>query len=352
MHAWCKMRDTQAIIDLEILKDNYQVLQKRSGAHVFPVVKANAYGHGMIEIAHFFAAMKVPFVCVSSLDEALILDDAGCHHDILIFSHVGIDDIRQYHRASFVYTVPSYAWFQQVQKIDTKLRLHLEINTGMNRYGIKGSVDAYDFNTHHTIEGVYTHFSSLQMNDLSFLQLDRFKMFVDGLKDKPKWIHVGNCSVELIAQNQWINAARFGLGLYGYRDDVQGLNPVLNLVSSVNHVDELYQGEYLGYNQSYQASVDMRFATVPIGYGDGFDMRNYLLPLIINGNQVPIIGNICMDQVMVAVEPTVQLYDPVEIIGPDRTLSDISKATGISMYVILTSLNQRIKRVYIKNKDA
>lgn len=349
MQEWSKMRDTVAKIDLSYLKHNYDLLTNLSQKQVFPVVKANAYGHGMVALAKEYELLGAPCVCVSSLDEALELFQTGFRLDVLIFSYVSIDDINQYHQDSFIYTVPSYEWFEKSQTLPFSVRLHLEVNTGMNRYGMKLLDTPFNFETHHLIEGVYTHFNSLVLDDLAFVQIDRFKAFVDQLVVLPKWIHVGNAPMPLIIENSWINAGRYGLALFGYRDDVQGLQPVLSLVSLINHLDRLKQGESLGYNQSYVAPCDHAFATIPIGYGDGFDMRHSIYPLYREGKPTPIIGAICMDQTMIKVGDEAGLLDEVELIGCHRNLDMISKATGISKYVLLTSLNQRIQREYIKD---
>lgn len=340
------MRDTKAVIQLQALNHNFQTLKNLSDAQVFPVVKANAYGHGMLEIARAFQRLGAPLVCVSSLEEAYELVESGFDSDIMIFSYVAIEDVTAYHNDQFIYSVPSYEWFEEVQTISQKIRLHIELNTGMNRYGVKWNIKNASWETHHTIEGIYTHFSSIELNDLSFQQIDRLKHFIDNLEFMPKWIHVGNAPAALIRENQWINGVRYGLALYGYRGDIKGLQPVLSISTKINHIDTLKAGESLGYNQSYTARGNEIFATVPIGYGDGFDMRNNACPLVSLGKPFDIIGAICMDQTMIRVDDTSSMKDEIEIIGSVRTLDKISLATGITKYVLLTSLSPRIQRIY------
>lgn len=341
------MRDTFAIIDLDSLVENIKEIEKQSHKTVFPVVKANAYGHGMLEIAAFLDNRSFPYICVSSIDEALQLVGVGISTPILIFSYVSRDAIEDFHQANFVYTVTSMSHLHEIEKLSAHVKLHLEINCGMNRYGIKPK-DYQEIQTQHDIEGIYTHFSSNEINEYTIRQSHLFKEFIQGLKVPPKMVHVGNAPIELIKNEDYIHGLRLGLGMYGYRSDVHNLKPVLSLYSKINHIDTLFEGESLGYDQTYIATGEEKYATVPIGYGDGFDMRNNMSPVYINGDPYSIIGKICMDQLMVSINDAVHIKDQVELIGKSRDVLKISKDTGISPYVVLTSLSERIRRVYKK----
>ena len=341
-------RDTYAQIDLNRLGLNLEVLKEQSQTDVFGVVKANAYGHGMLPIAKYLEDKNVPFLCVSSIDEALELVKHGTICDILIFSYVAADDIEAYHHEQFVYTVPSLSWFETVKDFKTPLRLHVEINTGMNRYGVKDDAIASLFNTHHTIEGVYNHFNSPQISPTTHEQLKRFKAVVDGLPKSVQWIHCGNAPLSFLAENEWINGSRFGLGLYGYRSDCGELKPILSLFSKVNHVDRLNEGDTLGYDGTYTALVNSSFASIPIGYGDGFDLRNTETDVYINNQPYTIKGKVCMDQIMVIADDAISVGNRVELIGENRTCNQIEALTGMSIYIQLTALSHRIRRIYIK----
>lgn len=339
------MRDTVATIALDHLDSNLTQLHKQSNCVVFPVVKANAYGHGMVEIAQYLDG-KVPLICVSSIDEAMQLVEQGIESDILIFSSTDLSDIVESHHEQFIYTVTSLSILESYNQYKDSLRLHIEINTGMNRYGIKPEQLSNLSKTHHQIDGIYTHFNSPLNNEISRSQFEGFHEVLRNLVFDVKWVHVGNASIELIKENPWINAARFGLGLYGYRDDVTGLKPVLSLESKIKHIDYIHKDETLGYDYSFKANEDGYFGSVPIGYGDGFDMSQSQVPFYINGQFMNIIGKICMDQTMVLLDDKVAINDRVEIIGEHRTLQMISEATQISKYVLLTCLSHRIRRIY------
>ena len=340
-------RDTFATIDLSKVSQNYKLLEGLSKTKVFGVVKANAYGHGSIELAKHLEALGTPFLCVSSIDEALELIENGIQNDILIFSYVSKQDIIKYHHENFAYTVTSKDWYESIKDLPMTLRLHVEINTGMNRYGIKES-DINDlFQGHHIIEGVYTHFNAPSINASTLKQMEEFKKLVTKLEQDVKWIHCGNAPMEFMADNSWINGGRFGLGLYGYRLDCPQLQPVLNLTTKINHIDVLKAGDTLGYDATYTAHDDGIFAAIPIGYGDGFDLRNNTTSVYINDKAYPIVGKVCMDQTMLLIDSDVKFEDSVEIIGPHRTCFMIEKETGMSVYIQLTGLSHRLKRIYI-----
>lgn len=344
------MRSTVATIDLSALVWNYQHLQEFTEKTIFPVVKANAYGHGILEISKEFDAMDVPFLCVSSIDEALVLYEAGIRSDILIFSYVDTHSIEKYHQKQFVYTATSMAWCEAVERLAFQIRYHIEVNVGMNRYGIKPNDLEEIENTQHCIEGIYTHFSSPLSNDTIDAQIARFETVVKNAKLEYRWVHCGNAPLEVMKACEWIHACRVGLGLYGYRHDVKDLKPVLSLSTRIHHVDHLYAGETVGYEETYTAQEDACFASVPLGYGDGFDLRNSGDGLYVNETSYPIIGKVCMDQTMLLVDDCVKIGDRVEIIGVQRTCYDISQYTQISIYVLLTSISTRVKREYMHSE--
>ncbi len=342
------VRGTVATINLSHFRDNYELLRNESGLEVFGVVKANAYGHGALRMAQELQTLKTPFLCVSSMDEAISLYQAGIRHDILIFSYVDPSAIEKYHQEYFVYTMGSLEWLSALNEVSFPVRIHIELNTGMNRFGLKSVEDLRHIkNTHHVLEGVYTHFPSPSDMKEAHKHLATFYEMLDFLDHDFKWVHLGNAPLRIAHGCKRINAIRVGLGLYGYRIDVHDLKPVLSLQTQVVHIDDLKKGETLGYDYSYKASEDCKFATIPIGYGDGFDMRNSASKLWINHDFYPVIGKVCMDQTMVLVDGHVACGDKVEIIGSHRLCPLIQSQTGISIYVILTSIASRVERVYI-----
>lgn len=344
-------RETWANIDLNALNDNVEEIKKNTNKSLIGVVKANAYGHGDIEIAKHLQTIGTEILGVSSLDEAWHLINAGVTADILIFSYTDPKSILKANHPQFIYTIPSYEWFEMIRNFDTSLRLHLEVNVGMNRYGLS-SIDSIleVLDTHHKLEGIYIHLQSPENLEIGQDQINRFEIILSQLNHTFKIISIGNAPSQLIVDTDLFTHVRIGIGLYGYRVDMPSLKPVLSLYSKVLYKEAIKKGDTVGYDYDYLASEDQLIGTVPIGYADGFDMRNNASPLFINNNEVPIVGKICMDQTMIRITDDININDTVEIIGPHRTLSKVSKETGISKYVLITSLTTRIERRYYLNE--
>lgn len=340
------LRETWAEISLDAITNNYHVMTSLTQTAVFPVVKANAYGHGDVAVSKHFETLNAPFLCVSSLFEALHLKENGIKSDILIFSYVNPDIIALHLDDQFIYTVPNMEWINHVQRLGLRLRLHVEVNVGMNRYGIRHKDDLITIARNNNIEGIYTHFQRAEDTDTTRKQFERFKELVMSLPSTPHWVHVGNAHLNLIRENTWINGFRSGLALYGYREDTPELIPALELYTKVTHRDNLKTGETIGYEYDFVVKNDGVFGTIPIGYADGFDMMNNQIPVFINDKPYDIVGKICMDQAMVHLDETVKFYDTVELIGPNRKLQNLSKLTGVSLYKLMTDLKERIHRIY------
>lgn len=339
-------RETWAEVDLNALKYNYDSLINKTGVSLFPVVKANAYGHGDVEVSKYLETLDVPLLCVSSLDEAIHLKESGITSDILIFSYVNPSLINQTKSFDFLYTIPNKAWVEEVLSLNMDLKLHLEYNAGMNRYGLSDLNEILEISDKIRLEGLYMHFQKPEVSVVTQGQLDQFKNVLDALKIKPKWVHVGNAALEIINENKWINAFRVGLGLYGYRDDYTDLLPVLSLYTRITHRELLDVGESIGYNYNYTVKEAGYFGTIPIGYADGFDMMNYKCPVYIHDLPYQIVGNICMDQTMIKIDKEIEFYDIVELLGKNRKLNYVSSSTKISKYVILTTLGTRVNRIF------
>lgn len=336
-----------AEIDLGNLTYNYHQVRTFSKREVFPVLKANAYGHGDIEVAKTLEKAGAKLVCVASIDEALHLVDY-IKMDILIFGYTDIADIKADHHDQFIYTMGSLEWFNQAETLDFKIRVHLKINTGMNRFGFKElALIQHVLSTKHFVEGIYTHFSSSDESiDITKAQVNQFEKILNELNFSFKYIHASNTDGIDKSDVEFLNAVRVGIGLYGYCACDLELKPVLSLYTVVKHIDVITKGEAVGYNQADVLDYDSYFAMLPIGYADGFDVRNYGLDVYIKHKPYRILGKICMDQMMIEVDDTINIGDRVELIGPNRSLDSISNHMGVIKYVILTALGPRIQRIY------
>lgn len=341
------IRETWIEISKSNCIHNYERLKEATEKEVMPVVKGNAYGHGDTVISQILEECGAPMLCVFSYDEAIKLAQDGIETDILIFSNVELKDIKLHHQPNFIYTISSEDWYDKIKNAELDVRFHIEINTGMNRSGFRNLEVIEDVLKNLNVEGIYTHFQSPTNIEKGQLQLEKFKTLVENLEQEFTWVHVGNAPLVLVKGEAWINSFRIGMGLYGYRVDVEGLKPVLSMFSNIVHKDTAYAGETIGYDHTFDVIETMDFATMSIGYADNFDIRNHDVPVWIHSKFYPIVGKVCMNQTMIAVDNTVHVGDTVELIGPHRTCEMISKGTGISIYAILSTLSERINRKQI-----
>lgn len=339
-------RETWAEISLSTIQSNYEQTKKAiNGREVMPVLKANAYGHGLENVGRLFDGMELPFLCVASLSEAYQLMEAGVRKDILVFSYVDPSFVMNNNRKQIIFTIPSLEWYQ---KVKGQARFHLEINSGMNRMGVKTVEDAKSIigESNGDIEGIYTHFSDLVYDDRSKKQAERFISLFDSLDYEFNFVHAGNISIKLFNELDVFDSMRIGLGLFGYREDID-VRPTMELFSNVMYLSQIEKSESVGYDYAYDVEEDGIVASIPIGYADGFDKRQEKLDTWINDSQYPIVGGICMDQSMLLVDKTVKIGDKVEILGKNRSMYKICKSYGTSAYEVLVGIGPRVTRIYI-----
>ncbi|CAM3703753.1 alanine racemase [Erysipelothrix urinaevulpis] len=340
-------RETWAEVSLENLKYNYDTIREViNDKHVLPVVKADAYGHGDYEVAKLFDDnQESPFICVASLDEARGLAAKGITKDILIFSYVNPKLMLEENNSQFIYTIPSIEWYKQTKG---KGRFHLEVNTGMNRMGIKNhqevkeiiAMNGYD------IEGIYTHFVVPQWNEQTLQQGHTFRTLLESIDYDFQYIHAGNIDYELFNHFEFFTGVRVGLSLYGYRGGL-GLKPVLSMYSKIIYLEKVFKDETVGYSYAYNVEQEAIVGTIPIGYADGFSRLNERIPVYINNKPYPIVGGICMDQSMILCDESIRLYDTVELIGPNRPLSEIADSMDMMIYEVIVLIGPRVKRIYL-----
>lgn len=339
-------RETWAEVSLDNIKENYQFIKNElKNTQIVPVVKANAYGHGDFEVASIFDKNPdVPFLCVASLDEAISLSSKGIEKDILIFSYVNPKFVLENNNSQFIFTIPSLDWYLEVSG---KARFHLEINTGMNRMGVKDKTEINQIIEESVgdIEGIYTHFISSEYEKRTLEQLNRFEEILKDLKCEFKFVHAGNVSYELYNEAEIFNACRIGLALYGYKDAYE-LKPALSLFSQVIYIEKVKAGETIGYSYAYEVKDNAFVATIPIGYADGFFTNQSHLDVFINHNKFKIVGGTCMDQSMILCDDTVSIGDTVELISPRRTAKMIADINNMKVYEVLVLIGNRVNRIY------
>ena len=353
-------RDTWAEINLDALRHNCREIQKLTNKKMIAVLKANAYGHCDYWVAKTAMEEGAAMVAVAYLDEALSLRKQGFTSDILVLGHIRAADIplAQTHRITL--TVLSLDWLNECLACHddlSHLKFHLKVDSGMNRIGMKTSDEmnnaiALIMQHNGIVEGIYTHYACADEDDLNYceMQYHTFKPLVDRLSIKPKWIHCENSAAILQFPDELTNAVRAGLILYGVSPISTSVDfqPVLSLFSKITCVKQIHAGECVGYGATYTAKGDEWIATLPIGYADGFIRANQGRSMIVDGEEVEIVGRICMDQCMIRLNSSKPLGTLVEIISKQMPVTRVAEELNTISYEILCLLSDRIPRVIME----
>lgn len=368
----------EAHIDLSQLACNIETTQARLGdcRLLFPV-KANAYGHGAVELAKVAQGLNVDYFGVANLAEAIELREAGIHTPILIFSASRMSHIPQLIETEVDVTLSSptfaHALNEAAAKRGKRVRVQLKVDTGMGRNGIWWEqahelaqllADASNLE----LVGIFTHFSSsysMDTREQAFTQsqIDAFNQLLNKLDANgilPPLRHISNSSGLVQYEDQvtsgYFNMVRPGILLYGEPEIraawTDPIKPILSLKTWVTSISTLDDGRYIGYGREYQTAGARRIATLPVGYADGVSwwLKN-AGQVWINGQKAPIVGGISMDQITVDVTNAGEVNPDHEVwlINEHLSAMDVAQTLGASFSeIVLTALSKRVERVYVK----
>lgn len=344
------MEKTWIEIDLEKIKHNYALIkEKANGAMLCPVIKDNAYGHGAIRLGRLYEKLGADYFAVSNIKEALELRQVNIKTPILILGYTPIDHIKEVYENDITQCVFSLEYAKEINNLNLKLKCHLKVDSGMNRLGFKdieemeeaSKLDNLDF------EGIFTHFSDIDDKEFSEFQFNTFMNKIKELKNRGITFKIRHCanSGSLFMHPEYnLDMVRPGIVLYGL-GGYEGLKQALELKSIISHIKTIKAGEYVGYSRAFKATKDTKVATIPIGYGDGYLRANTGKNVVyINNKKANILGNVCMDQMMVDISDIdCDLYDEVLIYGD---LEEIAKNIGTISYELICTLNVRVPVYY------
>lgn len=372
-------RTTWAEIDLDNLKHNLDEVKKviSPSSRILAVVKANAYGHGSIQIAKQLRESGVDFFAVSSIYEAIELRENGINEDIMVLGYTPEGHIIEAIKYDIILTIYSIEFAYQVSRIakgiNKKAKAHIKLDTGMNRLGFQFSEeDLKNIENIYRIEnieidGVFTHLATAdeENKDFSKIQYENFLKFLNDLKKRGidiKNKHISNSAAIIDLPEYNFDIVRPGIMLYGYypsseveRSKIK-LKKVMSLKTRISNIKSINIGETVGYGRKFRADRKSLIATMPIGYADGFS-RLLSEKIYINhrNNKFKLIGNVCMDQSFLDCtdHEEVKIGDEVVIFGEGKNYNsaeDLANAMGTISYEILCIVGRRIPRIFIKNK--
>ena len=366
---------TRVKIDLDAIAENMDAIREKAGVPVMAVVKADAYGHGAVQVARLLQG-KCAFFCVSSILEAMELRQAGLTTPILILGYTPVEAfptaIREGIRPTIYRLEDAEALSKAAQLLELPARFHFAVDTGMSRIGFQVTESDADVCARIAslpglyAEGLFSHFATADCADLSRAeaQAQRFAEFDEMLRVRGVKIpirHLNN-SAGLMNFATPYEMVRSGIITYGMypSDEVDpgllALRPALQWLSRVTHVKTLPAGREISYGGTYVTKSDTVVATIPVGYADGY-RRNLSgkFYVLIRGQKAPILGRICMDQMMVDVThiPGAAVGDQVTLVGSDGgetiAMEEISAQADSFNYEFVCGISRRVPRLYVQN---
>lgn len=353
-------RNTYAEVDLINLYKNYDLVKKRIGnKNIIPVVKANAYGHGVIEVVRYLISKNVDYFAVSTLEEALELRKEFKNIDILVMGVLQTEYFEIASRNNVTVTISNIDQIDNLDPLLSTLKIHIKIDSGMNRLGFKTDKEvqeAFSILTNNNliiIEGIYSHFSTADCDyDYYKFQLERFKSVLSTIKFDFKMIHISNSSSSIKYEGDlsFTSHVRLGISLYGLTldEDTKFLKNTYKLITHISEIKQLEIGDKVGYGATYTAKQRELIGVLPIGYADGFIRKNRDFDVEINNKRYPIIGTICMDQMFIKIDKDITKNDRVIMFGNLISIDEVAKRLDTINYEIICQISYRVPKKYLK----
>lgn len=378
----CKShRPTFAVVNLSAIQSNirWMKVQLQEGQQLYAIVKANAYGHGAVEVAKAAQAVGVDGFAVATVDEAIELRQNGIDQlPILVLGLTnprGIEEILLY---DITVTVSDTAFFEQAyqQLVETDntdllnkrlLHIHLALDTGMGRIGLQTKEEVVQFTTAIRSypwvdwQGVFTHFSTAGGGSEAYIE-QQWQNWMELLKEVPESVelrHYANSAMGMwYTDHQSSDIIRYGIAMYGIdpKDNVypdSPLTPALQLVSEIVYVKKVVRGRSISYGATYTTQGDEWIGTVPIGYGDGWLRKYNVMDVLVDGIRCPVVGTINMDQMMIRLPKYYPVGTTVTLIGQSgyetNHVSLLAKQVDTIGYEILSNIGSRVQRIYTNN---
>ncbi|MEQ1748622.1 MAG: alanine racemase [Prosthecobacter sp.] len=363
------VRPTHVEVDLGLLAQNLAAIRSHVGSsRVMTILKANAYGHGLVPVARHMVERGADYLGVAFLEEGILLRREGITTPILVLGGIAGEQLPLFLKHDLTITAPSVEKLRLIDEaaaaMGVKARVHLKIDTGMERIGIHyysadQLLEASLQCKHVEVEGIYSHFANADAADLSHarLQLERFLEVLTFYEKRslPMPVrHIANSAGILQLPECHLDLVRPGILLYGVYPSAECARTIavklaLTWKSRVAYFKVVQPGHPVSYGSTWQSDHPVRVVTVPVGYGDGyFRALSNKAQVIIRGQRHPVIGRVCMDSLMVNLEQgTAYNGDEVTLLGGDLTADELAIWAGTIPYEVLTNINTRVPRVYV-----
>lgn len=373
------LKRTWAEIDLDALAHNYTVLRNRIGADVkfLGVVKADAYGHGSVQVSRLLQEMHADYLAVSSIDEAVELRLNDITMPILILGHTPKEQVGRLIKYNITQAVTCKAkaleYSEEAVRLGGTLKIHIKVDTGMSRLGYLCDGDYFDTGVEGICEGcsllgldaegIFTHFavSDEPGEQCEAYTRHQFQLFTDVIAKVEEKLgkrflirHCANTGAVARYPETWLDMVRPGLLLYGYGEFAEelGLLPVMSLKATVSTIKTYPAGTAVSYGGIYVTDKKTRMGVIPYGYADGFfRCLSNRCSLMTSEGSVPQRGKICMDMCMIDLTDKmgVDVGSEVEIFGRRNSINDLAALAGTIPYELTCAVSKRVPRIYYRN---
>lgn len=365
-----------AEINLDNIAYNMKNIRKNIDEHtkIMAVVKADAYGHGAVEVAKTALYNGANWLGVAIIDEAIELRKNNIFEPILILGHTIENKLLQIIKYNITQTIFSYEMAERLSKEALKIKksvdIHIKIDTGMSRLGflpIEQTIEEIiqiQKLPYINITGIFTHFATADMQDKTFTkeQFEKYMWVINKLEEKgfTNFIkHISNSGAILDLKEYRLDMVRAGIILYGMYPSSEvikniDLKPAMSLKTHISYVKEIDANVSVSYCRTYFTDKKTKIATIPVGYADGYArILSNKARVFINGYYANVIGNICMDQFMIDIThiPNIKEGDIVTLMGEDITAEELARLQNTINYEIVCNIGKRVPRVYIKNNQ-
>lgn len=351
---------------------NLDFFTRLNNMPAIPVLKGNAYGHGIDLVARILKARKLPYIAVDGYFEALRIREVS-RQPVLVMGAIHPENYKRMKYDNFAFVVHDEASIRALGETRRRLKIHLEINTGMNRYGVKpgdvpGFVQLIQAYKNLTLEGVMSHLADSDGDDpttvhMAVRQFDSCVEAIRSIGVYPTIIHIAQSAGSLTSRSKYATAFRLGIGLYGINpfpkghdmhERLKNLRPALTLKSTVTKIINLQKGDKVSYNYTFTAAKDMKIGVLPLGYYEGVNRAlSNVGSVKINGKFTKIVGRVCMNHTMVSLdgvsakegdEVTIYSGNPAD----ENAIDSLSYRHKLFNYTILTALSRDVRRVLVK----
>lgn len=367
-------RDTWVEVNLDAITHNVRSMKHHIGeaVDIIAVVKANAYGHGALQVAKTALDAGASLLAVAFLDEALMLRNSGIDVPILVLGATRAVDVELAIKNDITLTVFSLDWLNEAKKYMNTgvINLHVKLDTGMSRLGVRAEkelsaiVKFVEDSSHFAITGIYTHFATADESDIAYFnhQYKRFQELLNCISQQDLLVHCGNSATGLRFPDKLYNAVRLGISMYGLSPSVEvknelpfPLEEVFSLQTKLVHVKKVPKGTKVSYGATYETTEDEWIGTLPIGYADGWLRSLKDSDVLVEGKRVPLIGRVCMDQCMVKLPYELPVGTKVTLIGKQNnehiTVDEVAKRLDTINYEVPCMITSRVPRMFLKNKS-